>query len=107
MARTAGIFSLPFEEILPMTGALTMTAAQATVNLVIGTSSMPDTLTLPTVAQMNAAQNLQIYVINLTASGGTITVAAPSGNTLSGRSTVVVSAGAVFRTDGLTRWFGF
>lgn len=90
-----------------MTGGLVMSAAQASVNLVIGTSSLPDTLTLPTVAQMNACQNLQIYVINLGTSGGTMTVSAPSGNTLSGRSTVVVNAGAVFRTDGISRWFGF
>lgn len=107
MARTAGIFSLPFEEILPMTGGLSMTAAQASVNLVIGTSSMPDTLTLPTVAQMNASQNLQIFVSNKSTSGGTITVAAPAGNTLVGRTTVAVAAGAVFRHDGLSTWYGF
>ena len=101
----AGVFGTSFETILPMTGALTMTAAQAVTNLVVGTSSMPDTLTLPAISAMVASQNKEIQVTNKSSSGGTITVAAASGDAIVGRLTVAVSTGTVYRHDGLHTWF--
>lgn len=88
-----------------MTGALTLAAADASVNLVVGTSSMPDTLTLPPISGMVAAQNYKIQVTNRGTSGGTITVAAASGNTIAGRTTVAISTGTQFFHDGISTWF--
>jgi glycine betaine/choline ABC-type transport system substrate-binding protein len=101
----AGVFGTSFETILPMTAGLTMTAAQAVTNLVVGTSGMPDTLTLPAISAMVASQNREIQVTNKSSSGGTITVAAASGDAIVGRITVAVSTGTIYRHDGLHSWF--
>lgn len=101
----AGVFGTAFETILPMTGTLTMTAAQANTNLVVGTSGLAGTLTLPSIAQMVASQNLFIQVNNKTSSGGTITVAANSADAIVGATTVLVSTGIRYYHDGLHTWY--
>ncbi len=101
----AGVFGTAFETILPMTGTLTMTAAQANVNLVVGTSGLAATLTLPKVSQMVASQNLFIQVSNKSDSGGTITVAAASGDSIVGTLSVLVATGIRYYHDGLKTWY--
>ncbi len=96
-----------YEIILPMTNDLTI--ADAATNLVVGTSGLSGgkTLTLPSIQQMLSSQNMELRVINLTASGGTITVAANAADNIVGRVTCAVSTGLVLKHDGRNRWFGF
>lgn len=99
----AGVFGTSFETILPMTGALTV--SNAATNLVVGTSGLPATLTLPSIAQMVASQNLYIQVTNKSSSGGTCTVAANSADAIVGQTAVLVSTGVRYFHDGLHTWF--
>jgi hypothetical protein len=101
----AGVFGTAFETILPMTGTLAMTAAQSNVNLVVGTSGLAGTLTLPSIAQMVGSQNFFIQVSNKSTSGGTITVAAASGDAIVGATTVLVATGIRYYHDGIHTWF--
>lgn len=104
----AGVFGTSFETILAMTDTLAMTAAQANTNLVYGASGLSGgkTLTLPKISQMVASQNLSIQVSNKSDSGGTITVAAASGDSIIGATTVAAgAAGLIFRHDGISKWF--
>lgn len=105
----AGVFGTSFETILPMTDTLTMTANQGNVNLVVGTSGLSGgkTLTLPSIlGGMVPSQNLQIVVANKAASGGTITIAAASGDAIVGTATLAAGGtGLTFRHDGLHQWF--
>lgn len=108
MATPAGVFGTPFQQILPMTDTLTMTANQADVNLVVGTSGLSGgkTLTLPSVQQMVASQNFFIQVSNKAASGGTITVAAHAGDAIVGVATVAAGAvGVRYFHDGIATWY--
>ena len=103
---TAAVFGTSFEVILPMTDTLTVT--NAATNLVQGTTQGAKTLTLPSIANMVASQNLQIMVVNPSGGGGTITVAPNAADsTIIGRVTVLVATGAIFRHDGLHQWYGF
>lgn len=105
---TSGTFGTAFEVILLMTGTLSMTAAQAVTNLVLCTSGLPATLTLPTVQQMVAAQNLTLWISNKSSSGGTLTVAAASGDSIGGgATTAAVSTGLICKHDGLKTWYIF
>lgn len=104
----AGVFGTAFQQILPMTNNLVMSADQADVNLVVGTSGLSGgkQLTLPSIAQMVASQNFFIQVSNKSDSGGTITVAAASGDAVVGVATVAAgAAGLRFHHDGLHTWY--
>lgn len=104
----AGVFGTAFQQILPMTNTLAMTADQADVNLVYGLSGLSGgkTLTLPAISQMVASQNLFIQVSNKSDSGGTITVAAASGDSIVGATTVAAGAlGVRYYHDGIHTWF--
>ena len=107
MPKPAGVFGSPFETILPMTGTLTMTSDQANVNLVNGTTGLGGgkTLTLPPISAMVFAQNPFIQVTNNSDSGGTITVAAATGDSVKGLVAVVVSLGVRYYHDGIHTWF--
>lgn len=107
MPAIASIFGTSFELILPATGTLTMTAAQANTNLVRCDSGMPATITLPQISQMVAAQNLVIYIVNKSSSGGTATIAAFSGDSIVGQTTALVATGVACRHDGIKTWYVF
>ncbi len=100
----AGVFGTSFETILPLTGAVAMTAAQANTNLVRALSGMPATLTLPAISAMVASQNLRLIIANRTSSGGTLTIAAASGDSIEGQTTAAVSTGVTCYHDGLHTW---
>lgn|SRR5690349_11648956 len=107
-APAAGVFGSAFETILPMTNTLTMTANQANTNLVYGLSGLGGgkVLTLPSISAMVGSQNYYIQVSNKSDSGGTITVAAASGDSIIGATTVAAGAvGVRFFHDGLHSWF--
>lgn len=99
----AGVFGTSFETILPMTGTLTVT--NAATNLVDCVSGLAATLTLPSIAQMVASQNLFIQVTNEAGSGGTCTVAANSADAIKGQTAVLVASGVRYYHDGLHTWF--
>lgn len=104
---TAGFLGGTYENILPMTNTLTVT--DATVNIVVGTSGLSGgkALTLPSIAQMVACQNLALHVVNASGSGGTITVGPNAAdNTIIGQVAVAVATGVVYRHDGRHTWFG-
>ena len=104
----AGIFGTSFQEILPMTDDLVMSATQASVNLVVGTSGLSGgkTLTLCAVSAMVASQNLWLLVSNKAASGGTITIAAHSGDAIVGTASLAAGGtGIMYRHDGLKTWY--
>lgn len=109
MATAAAVFGTSFEAILPMTDTLTMTNSQGNYNLVVGTSGLGGgkTLTLPSILSgMVPSQNLQIVVANKAASGGTITIAAASGDAIIGTATLAAGGtGLTFRHDGLHTWY--
>lgn len=109
MPQPAGVFGTSFQQILAMTDTLTMTNDQADVNLVVGTSGLSGgkTLTLPSIQNgMVPSQNLQIVVANKASSGGTITIAAASGDAIVGTATLAVGGtGLTFRHDGLHTWY--
>ena len=89
-----------------MTGDLAVT--DGATNLVVGTSGLSGgkTLTLPPVANMVASQNPYIMVANKAASGGTITIAAASGNSIVGTATLAAGGtGLVFRHDGISTYY--
>lgn len=105
---SAGTLGTSFETILLMTDTLTMTAAQAVTNLVVGSSGLSGgkVLTLPTVQAMVASQNLQLQVSNLSSSGGTITLTPATGDGIGGGPTTVpVARGVLLKHDGLKTWF--
>jgi hypothetical protein len=103
------VFGTSFEAILPMTGDLTMTNSQANYNLVVGTSGLSGgkTLTLPSILNgMVISQNRHMVVANKSSSGGTITIAAASGDTIVGTATIAVGAtGITYAHDGLHTWY--
>lgn len=104
----AGVFGSAFETILAMTGTLTMSASQANTNLVYGASGLSGgkTLTLPKISQMVASQNSFIQVSNKSDSGGTITVAPASGDSIIGATSVAAGAvGVRYFHDGISKWF--
>lgn len=105
----AAVFGTSFEAILPMTDTLVMTNTQANYNLVVGTSGLGGgkQLTLPSILNgMVPSQNLQIVVANKSDSGGTITVAAASGDSIVGTATIAAGAIATtFRHNGLHTWY--
>lgn len=104
---TAGFLGGAYENILPMTNTLTVT--DATTNLVVGTSGLGGgkALTLPSIAQMVASQNLQIQVVNASGSGGTITVGPNAADSvIIGQVAVAVATGVVYRHDGRHQWYG-
>ena len=103
---TAGYLGGSYEIILPMTD--TLTVADGATNLVQGVTQGAKTLTLPSIANMVANQNLKIAVVNPSGGGGTITVAPNAADsTIIGRVTVLVATGATFFHDGRHQWYGF
>jgi len=106
---TAAVFGTAFEAILPMTGDLTMTNSQANYNLVVGTSGLSGgkTLTLPSILSgMVPSQNRKLVVANKSTSGGTITIAAASGDSIVGTTSLAVGAtGITYEIDGLHTWY--
>lgn len=105
MALAQGVFGTSFETILPVTGAKVMSAAEANTNMIRCDSGMPATVTLPTIAALVASQTLVMYLTNQTASGGTATIAPPSGHTIIGATTAAVSTGRTIRHDGLLTFY--
>ena len=108
----AAVFGTSFEAILPMTDNLTMTSSQAFYNLVVAQSSLGSgkTLTLPAISAMVGAQNLRIKITNK--SSNTATIAAASGDSIVGATTLGVSSATVnpglsFEHDGLHTWYVF
>lgn len=105
----AAVFGTAFEAILPMTDTLAMTNSQANYNLVVGTSGLSGgkTLTLPSIqGGMVPSQNLRIVVANKSNSGGTITIAAASGDSIVGTATLAAGGtGIVYAHDGLHTWY--
>lgn len=105
----AAVFGTAFEAILPMTDTLTMTNTQGNYNLVVGTSGLSGgkTLTLPSILSgMVPSQNLKIVVANKSDSGGTITIAAASGDSIVGTATVAAGAtGITYIHNGLHTWY--
>ena len=99
----AAIFGTSFEIILPATG--TLTVANAATNLVVGTSGMPATVTVPSIAQMVASQNLFIQVTNKSSSGGTMTIAANSADAIVGQTAILVATGIRYYHDGIHTWY--
>ena len=99
----AGVFGTAFETILPMTG--TLTVSNAATNLVVCTSGLAATLTLPSIQQMVASQNFFIQVSNKSTSGGTCTVAANAADAIVGATTVLVATGIRYYHDGLHTWY--
>lgn len=105
MGTQVAPFGTSFEVILPMTGALVMTAAQSNTNLIVGTSSLPATLTLPPISALVGSQNLEFFVVNKATSGGTLTIAAATGDAIVGATSAVVASGRVIRHDGLHTFY--
>ena len=105
MAIASAVFGTAFEAIITFTGARTITAAEAYVNLVVALSGMPDTLTLPAISAMIASQNLQIQIVNKSTSGGPLALAANSADAIVGRISVPVATGTVLRHDGKNSWY--
>ena len=102
----AGVFGSSFETIVAMTDTLTLTAAQANVNLVYGAAGMgAKTLTLPAIAQMVASQNPFIQVTCPSDGGGSITVAGNSVDAIKGQVTVAVATAVRYYHDGIHTWF--
>ena len=108
----AAVFGTAFEAILPMTDTLTMTSSQAFYNLVVATAALGSgkTLTLPAISAMVGAQNREIKVTNQ--SSNTATIAAATGDTIVGATTLGVSsatvnAGLTFMHNGLHTWYVF
>jgi len=106
-ARAAAPLGWPFEILVAMTNTLTLT--DGATNLVYGSSGLSGgkTLTLPSIqGAMVPSQNAFIIVANKSDSGGTITVAAASGDSIIGTATVAAGAIATtFRHDALHQWF--
>lgn len=102
-----GVMGTSFEVIIPMTNDLTLT--DGNFNLVHGISGLGGgkTLTLPTIAEMVSSQNLEAYVVNAAGSGGTITIAAATGDSIVGATTVAVGTGRTIRHNGLKTYFIF
>lgn len=96
-------FGTSFEIILSATGVLTV--SNAATNLVVGTSGMPQTVTLPSIAAMVASQNLKIQVTNKSSSGGTLTVAANAADAIVGQVAILVATGTQYFHDGLHTWY--
>lgn len=107
MARIVAPLGFGFEIIIPMTGTLAIT--DGATNLVVGTSGLSGgkTLTLPSIqGAMVPSQNPFIVVANKSDSGGTITIAAASGDSIVGTATLSAGGtGLTFRHDGLHQWF--
>lgn len=102
----AALLGTPFEVIVNMTDS--MTIADGNTNLIVGLSGLSGgkTLTLPSIQEMVASQNLELIVCNKSSSGGTITVAANSADAIIGRVTAPVATGLTLKHDGLHTWFG-
>ena len=105
MAISSAPFGTAFEAIITITGARTILATEAYVNLIVALSGMPDTLTLPAISAMTNSQNLKIQVVNKSSSGGTLTVAANSADSIVGRTTLAVATGTQFFHDGRNTWY--
>lgn len=105
MAIAAAVFGSSFSAILPITGGRTIAASEAFYNLVVANSGMPDTLTLPAISQMVASQNLSIQINNKSTSGGTLTIAPNSADTIVGRTTVAAGTATTFKHNGLNVWY--
>jgi len=86
----------------------TLTVTDATTNIVVGTSGLSGgkVLTLPSIAQMVASQNLQIAVVNASGSGGTITISPNAADsTIIGQVAVAVATGVLATHDGRHQWY--
>lgn len=102
-----GVMGTSFEVIVPMTNTLTLT--DGNFNLIHGISGLGGgkTVTLPTIAEMVASQNLVAFLVNASGSGGTITIAAATGDSIVGATTALVATGRTLRHDGIHTWFIF
>lgn len=105
MASPVAVFGTSFERIYPITGTTVLTAAEANVNMFRCDSGMAGTVTLPTIAALVASQNLVFFLVNTSGSGGTCTIAAPSGHTIAGATTAAVATGRTIRHDGILTFY--
>lgn len=107
MTRAAAPLGWPFEIIVAMTDTLVLT--DGATNLVLGTSGLSGgkQVTLPSIqGAMVPSQNAFIIVANKSDSGGTITVAAASGDSIIGTATIAAGAIATtFRHNALHTWY--
>lgn len=101
---SAAPFGTQLEIIRVMTDNLILT--DGATNLVSGSAALAGskTLTLPSIANMVASQNLVLFVSNATG-GNTFTVAAASGDSIVGIVSVVSPGSATYRHDGRHTWY--
>lgn len=99
----AAPFGTALEIIRSITGTTVLT--DGATNLVTSPSGGAKTLTLPSIANMIASQNLLIFVNNAAGGGGNITVAAAAGDSIIGQTAVAVATGVTFRHDGKSTWY--
>lgn len=105
MPSQVAVFGTSFEVILPITATTVMTVDQANTNMIRCDSGMAGTVTLPPISALVAAQNLEFYITNKSSSGGTVTIAAASGDSIVGATTAVVASGRTIRHDGLHTFY--
>src|SRR5438128_1418172 len=101
MARQVAPLGASFEIVIPMTDNLTIT--DGATNLVYGSSGLSGgkTLTLCAISSMVGSQNPEMIVMNKSSSGGTITIAANSADSIIGATTVAVATGRIAQHDGI------
>lgn len=103
MATTAAPFGTALEIIRSVTTTTVIT--DGATNLVTSPSGGAKTVTLPSVANMTASQNLLIFINNAAGGGGNITVAPASGDSIIGQTVVAVATGVTYRHDGRNTWY--
>lgn len=105
MATASAPFGTSFEVIIPITGQTTIASSDANVNMLRVDSGMPATVTLPAISALVASQNLEFYIVNKSTSGGTVTIAANSADSIVGATTAAVATGRTIRHDGLHTFY--
>lgn len=95
---TAAPFGTALEIIRSITTTTVIT--DGATNLVTSPSGGAKSLTLPSISNMIASQNLLIFVNNAAGGGGSITVGPASGDSIIGQTVVAVGTGVTYRHDG-------
>jgi len=97
----------PFGTALEIIRSVTVTTiiTDGATNLVTSPSGGAKTVTLPSIANMIASQNLLIFINNAAGGGGNITVAAAGSDAIIGQTAVAVGTGVTYRHDGRATWY--
>jgi len=103
MATSAAPFGTALEIIRSVTTTTIIT--DGATNLVTSPSGGAKTVTLPSIANMIASQNLLIFINNASGGGGNITVAAAGSDVIIGQTAVAVATGVTYRHDGRSTWY--